>query len=349
MKLEYHKNLDGVRGIAVLMVMIFHFFPVINEGTIFPFLKKISNLGQTGVTLFFVLSGFLITRILINTKNKKKYFSNFYMRRFLRIFPLYYFFLLLTYFVFPFIFNQEVPTWGQQAYFYAYLQNFAMTFGWNSVGPGHFWSLAVEEHFYMFWPLVVYFFNIKQLKRLIFGIIGFAFVLRIILILNNYNVFYFTFTRFDALAIGALLAIYELKGKLQQNNSKKFLFIFILSIVPAVFLWVFFAGKGNNIIQAVKFLFIAFTYFGIIGYLISINSDKRINKALRIKFLIYSGKISYGLYVFHPISSVLFVDLLPTKNMFLELFGSFIMSYILSSLSYYLIELNFLKLKRFFN
>jgi len=348
MKLKYHNNLDGVRAIAVIMVMIFHFFPAENSGILMPSLKKIANLGQTGVTLFFVLSGFLITRILINTKQKKKYFSNFYMRRFLRIFPLYYLFLLLTYFVFPIVLNYETPSFIQQAYFYTYLQNFAMTFHWDAVGPGHFWSLAVEEHFYLFWPLLIFLIKIKQLKKTILIIVLFSFLLRVVMLIYNYNVFYFTFTRIDSLAIGALLALLEIENKLNRANSKKYLIIFISSIIPAAILWTMFAGKGNSIIQATKFLFIASSYFGIIGYLISINNDSTVNKILQTKFLIFTGRISYGLYVFHPISGEFFYFLFPHESFLSTFIGSIIFAYILSSLSYYLVELNFLKLKKFF-
>ncbi len=151
MKLIYYKNLDGIRAIAALMVMFFHFFASIKINTpTLSVLLKLSIFGQTGVTLFFVLSGFLITRILISTKHNTDYFKNFYLRRTLRIFPLYYLFLLIYYYIYPLIFNTGFTPIKDQLYFYAYIQNFAETFHWTANGPNHFWSLAVEEHFYLF-------------------------------------------------------------------------------------------------------------------------------------------------------------------------------------------------------
>ena len=151
MKLEYYRQLDGVRAIAALMVMFSHFF-VLNHSDhgILHAVNKISVLGQTGVSLFFVLSGFLITRILLATKQSPGYFADFYIRRSLRIFPLYYFFLALYFFIIPLI--QHVPSvpWDHQFSYWIYLQNFAMIFGWSQTGPGHLWSLAIEEHFYLF-------------------------------------------------------------------------------------------------------------------------------------------------------------------------------------------------------
>ncbi len=348
MKLKYYNNLDGIRAIAVLMVMIFHFFPAVNEGTLLPFLKKISIFGQTGVTLFFVLSGFLITRILINTKHKNNYFLNFYMRRFLRIFPLYYFFLVLSYYIFPIILNLKIPSFSQQIYYFTYLQNFAMTFHWDSIGPGHFWSLAVEEHFYIFWPILVYFLSISKLKKTIYFIIFFAFVLRIVFVINNLNVFYFTFTRIDALAIGSLLAVFEKKEYIKQTNAIKFLSVLIISVIMLAILGVSFPEKGNNIVQITKFLFLATLYFGLLGYLISINKENIVNRILRSHFFSFTGKISYGLYVYHPISLVFFVHFFYGYSILITILGSFLISYLLSTVSYYILEKSFLKLKRYF-
>ena len=212
-KLKYYQNLDGVRAIAALMVIVFHFFRETTPNTqLLYIVKEISYFGQTGVTLFFVLSGFLITRILIYTKGTEGYFKNFYLRRTLRIFPLYYLFLLLWYYVAPIFIEMESSSFNQQIYYFSYLQNFARTFDWNVIGPNHFWSLAVEEHFYLFWPFIIFFFSRKNLVRITFGIILFAMVLRAFMLGDGYSVFIFTFTRFDTLAIGALLAVLELKN-----------------------------------------------------------------------------------------------------------------------------------------
>ena len=154
--------------------MFFHFFqPYLNSdksGFLYR-IAKIAIFGQTGVTLFFVLSGFLITRILLSTKNQDNYFSAFYARRALRIFPLYYLFLAIYFFINPFIHGEQIIPASKQWYYWVYLQNFALTFNWDSAGPMHYWSLGVEEHFYLFWPVLVYFVDTKHISKVIYFII----------------------------------------------------------------------------------------------------------------------------------------------------------------------------------
>ncbi len=138
-KLKYYKNLDGVRALAALMVVVFHFFRDITPNSkSLHIAKEISYFGQTGVTLFFVLSGFLITRILLNAKETQGYFRNFYLRRTLRILPLYYLFLILWYFIAPLLIVMHSTSFNQQVYYYTFLQNFARTFDWNSAGSSSF-------------------------------------------------------------------------------------------------------------------------------------------------------------------------------------------------------------------
>ena len=147
--------LDGVRAVAVLLVICFHFWQVFTYGP-YSLVGKIAMWGQTGVDLFFVLSGFLITGILLDTKGSPSFLRNFYARRILRIFPLYYATLLTIYLIGPlFRWSAWVPE-NQSLWFWTYLQNLPMTFAPGHVaGPEHFWSLAVEEQFYMVWPFLV--------------------------------------------------------------------------------------------------------------------------------------------------------------------------------------------------
>ena len=150
--------LDGVRGLAVLMVMTFHFFQR-DDWRHIPIgraLTSISHIGQTGVDLFFVLSGFLITGILLDAKGSPHYFRTFYVRRVLRIFPLQYVALAFFFFVLPLIANVPWVPFGDQLWGWLYAINLHTTFSSTEARlPGHFWSLAVEEHFYFIWPAVV--------------------------------------------------------------------------------------------------------------------------------------------------------------------------------------------------
>lgn len=348
MKLRYYDNLDGIRAIAALMVMVFHFFQNNPLGLNYPFLTKVSVFGQTGVTLFFVLSGFVITRILIANKNEKKYFSNFYGRRALRIFPLYYAYLFISYFLFPLIFNTKVPNFSQQIYYYAYLQNFAITFNWNAVGPGHFWSLAVEEHFYFFWPIIVYYINVRQLTYSIFIIIIGSILLRYYMLTHGYDVFYFTFTRFDSIASGALLAIIENKKKISERSRIVFLLIFIVFLVSSILIWTVFTGEGNFMIQIIKFTLIFSIYFSLIGFVISDEKSSFTTKLLSNNILIYIGKISYGLYVFHPFAYHTIDYFFEINNLLLDFVLKITLTIVISSVSFYTIESFFLKFKNRF-
>ncbi|MBO9203059.1 MULTISPECIES: acyltransferase family protein [Niastella] len=347
MNLKYHKELDGVRAIAAIMVIFFHFFFFL-ESNLPSLLLKIANLGRTGVSLFFVLSGFLITRILIATKDSPNYFTSFYARRSLRIFPLYYLFLTLTFIVIPLFSGKPFPPFNLQAYSWTYLQNFALTFRWPHAGPSHLWSLSVEEHFYLFWPLLIYILSIRKIVSAIVFIIVMAFVVRYVMIERDYVAYYFTFARIDELSMGAILAVLEIKNKLINKNANKFLLISVILGIPTIALLVIFTDMGNTIIQLVKYKLLVFTYLCMIGYIISLQETSWIKRILRSKPMLFSGKISYGLYLYHPLCNDATWSAFPKMNLALNFIISVAFTYMVASASYYLFELNFLKLKRFF-
>src|SRR5438105_4863766 len=147
-------QLDGIRGVAILVVM-FH-----NESGIYPSLRleNIFANGWMGVDLFFVLSGFLITGILLDSKDSETYFRDFYMRRCLRIWPLYYSMILFMFVILPatdsaaarIVFERSSPWWSYPFF----LQTFFVQIPARAAGPlGVTWSLAIEEQFYLIWPL----------------------------------------------------------------------------------------------------------------------------------------------------------------------------------------------------
>jgi len=347
-KLTYYKNLDGVRAVAALMVMTLHFFQGIKIDT--PLLKtlfRLSYLGQTGVDLFFVLSGFLITRILLNSKNEQNYFRNFYTRRTLRIFPLYYLFLAIYYFISPWIFNNERISFADQIYYWIYLQNFAMTFGWSSLGPTHFWTLSIEEHFYLFWPVVIFYFSNRNVLRIIVLIIVGAILLRIVMLASSYNVGWFTLTNFDSLAIGALLSLLELKGYFKKENASFFKILTVTIFIPTFFLWMLYTTEANFAMQVIKNTLLSFFFFALIGSILSMNQNHSVNRFLQSTFLTHSGKISYGLYVYHLLAFRLVGFFLNSKFWELNMIIEFSLTYLLATLSYYLYEVKFLNLKKY--
>lgn len=180
--------LDGIRAYAVLMVCMLHFFQVDEAGLyeanhfLGMFMFKFSQFGLRGVELFFLLSGFLITGILLGSKKSPNYFTTFYARRFLRIFPLYYFVLAVSFLVLPHVLPIDAA--GQdviqkQSWLWTYTSNLSGFWGqgnWdaslNFPSFGHFWSLSVEEHFYIFWPLLIYFASEKWLPRIMWAIVA---------------------------------------------------------------------------------------------------------------------------------------------------------------------------------
>jgi peptidoglycan/LPS O-acetylase OafA/YrhL len=169
-------GLDGIRGLAILLVMFSHFIVVggnYGDGT-HPFHRLLLS-GYLGVDLFFVLSGFLITGILVDARSRPHYFRTFYMRRALRIFPLYYGLLAVAYLSVPLLSPEDGPllTGADSPWWYwLYASNIGMAVKgswltsptWFSLG--HFWSLAVEEQFYMVWPFVVFLTKTRWLYRL---------------------------------------------------------------------------------------------------------------------------------------------------------------------------------------
>lgn len=349
-KLKHFKELDGIRAIAALMVMFFHFFhELVTSNPTLILIKKFAFIGQTGVSLFFVLSGFLITRILLNTKHTDGFFTNFYVRRALRIFPLYYLFLIIFYFLIPVIENTEFVPFEQQIYFWVYLQNFAITFNWNSNGPQHFWSLAVEEHFYFIWPLLIYYLDKKRIKVAIYSLILIAFLVRLILVINHIEVFYFTFCRMDELAVGALLAVWEVNGKLDNYKANNFIKMAAVLLIPTLGLWIFTSGMGLDLVQVIKFILLAFCYFCFIGFAITTNENHWLKIFLRNRFFSYAGKISYGLYVYHPLCFLFVNTHLQLNSIIISFMVSFALCFLIASASFYLLESKFLSFKNKFN
>lgn len=340
MQLKYYKDLDGLRGMAALMVMWFHFGGVAGSSAnlILKLIDKVSVFGQTGVTLFFVLSGFLITRILFQAKHQPHYFLNFYAKRSLRIFPLYYLGLAIYWFA-----ASGSAHWQKYWIYLIYLQNCSDTFNWGAGGPQHFWSLAVEEHFYLFWPVLVYITPRKQFIKLAVAVIALAFICRIVLLRSGYGTFYFTFSTMDCLAIGTLLAWAEAEEMLGKVNFLALALACMAVLLPA---WLVFGARHVDLVQIIKLPVISLFYVAITGLLIS--KYTWLNRLFGSAFFRYTGKISYGLYVLHPLSYVLFNYIAPGTHGLLGLLGCFGCSYLLATLSFYLYERHFLKLKKRF-
>jgi peptidoglycan/LPS O-acetylase OafA/YrhL len=222
--------LDGLRGIAVSLVLAAHFIRGDGSGR-WAAAERVASTGWIGVDLFFVLSGFLITRILIRTKGEPHYFLAFYLRRALRILPLFYGFIVLL-LILPRLWL--VSDWLGRAYlvhhqgwFWSYGMNWLMVResvlgtvpSATDYGFGTFWSLAIEEQFYLVWPFVIALIPLRHLTRVIIGLAVASIAISVILASSGAPImvlYYSTPTRLCALSVGALLAVFECSGGLSS-------------------------------------------------------------------------------------------------------------------------------------
>jgi peptidoglycan/LPS O-acetylase OafA/YrhL len=336
-------QLDAVRGLAILVVMFHNISP---KYPLFHSDKLFSD-GWMGVDLFFVLSGLLITGILLDTKQSAGYFKNFYVRRCLRIWPLYYSLLFFMFVVVRFLNPSEYhlvvqtssPWWA----FPLFLQNFLLPVSTNAAGPlGVTWSLAIEEQFYLVWPLVVRFCSFAQLRLLAIAELCVSPVLRYYLSLHHVDLYTNVFCRLDGLMAGALLALLIRSENFVPSKLLKRAWILLIITTPLAFLTEAFHARW------IVFSFTALASAGFV-YVAMFSERKWLKTVMTNRFLVYTGTISYGLYLLHKIPigmvQVLHLDRYP----YLPLPIILILSYALAALSWNLLEKPFLSLKRFFD
>ncbi len=323
----YFPELDGLRALATLMVMVFHFAQATNG-------PRVLVLGQTGVDLFFALSGFLITTILLQSPHGDWHeIRNFYIRRTLRIFPLYYVGLGLFCAIFSVV----------SGWYWVYLQNLAQAFQVPVVGPDHFWSLGVEEQFYLAWPFLVLFWPRRWLAGGMWAAVALSFLLRVALVHTHVGLFHFTLTRLDGLAGGGLLAYAYNRGVLARYKG----LLWGLLAVGMVSLGVesvLTHGGGVASVQVVKYSSAAATYVAAIGLVIC-TAETWVHRALRCRPARAIGRVSYGMYVYHPaIFALLAVRLGGLPNVVKEMV-CFVAAYGLAVVSFYGFEKRFIDLK----
>jgi peptidoglycan/LPS O-acetylase OafA/YrhL len=319
------------------------------------------------VDLFFVLSGFLITGILLDSKDSPRYFRNFYMRRFLRIFPLYYGWLIFIFVLLPLCFpgrsSLQCPLRSQLP-FWLYYSNLvdwfpALQMG-KEVSLGHFWSLAIEEQFYLIWPLLLFFLDRRGVIAASIFIIVLALLTRVCLLSTGHpaQVYGFTLSRFDAIAMGALLAAALRSPRLFEivhaaTPGTLLIAAFVVAILIAV-------PRRSEIAPLVVVKYTAFAIlFGSLLVYVLLREESLLGVACRSPVLRFFGKYSYGLYIFHgalgpwithlaprqPLIAVLHSDL---AAMFVRMAILLAISTLAAFASYHLYEKHFLHLKRFF-
>jgi|GEM_PF-123312 len=402
---KHYPALDGLRALAIIGVIGLHFGNVIKHsqaaagGPVALGLFKVFHHGAWGVDLFFVLSGYLITGILYDAKGQAQYFRNFYARRTLRIFPLYYgvlaielLILLIIKFGFPHAWlrlHNPQKLWTAMPWFWSYTTNIGMDFFHvHAVLQGHFWSLAVEEQFYLVWPLLVFFLPWRALVRACLALVALAFALRFLLagIGNSFAAYSFTPCQFDALGLGALIALavrnplsHAWMGKyaLRVGVAAGLLTLAVIVSAVAFQLDPTFLGT-QNVRLAVGATHAARVRFGSDAWLsaglyapldvafaallaaVVTGSSAGLQRIFSWKPLRALGGYSYGLYVFHFIVFMILGNLLihfprirnATTNQMLPAIGllltNLVISLTLAVVSFHLYEKRFLKLKRNF-
>lgn len=335
-------QLDAVRGLAILVVILH------NTSLKFPslHLQPVFSNGWMGVDLFFVLSGFLITGILVDTKRSDGFLKNFYVRRCLRIWPLYYSLLLFMFVVVPLLSSSEAhkisetasPWWGYPLF----LQNFLLPISTNAAGPlAVTWSLAIEEQFYLFWPLIVRFCSSAQLLGIAVAEMCLSPALRLYLSSHHVNLYTNVFSRLDGLMAGAILALLIRSSSFAPARFLKHAWISFLLAVPLAF-----------ITEALSARWIVFSLTALASasfiYLSLFSPQKWLQSAMTNRFVAYTGTISYGLYLLHKIAIGIAESVHLDRYPALLLPAILVLSYALAVLSWNILERPFLKLKRFF-
>ena len=331
-------QLDSVRGLAVLVVLL-------HNTDKYQYTGFLARNGWMGVDLFFVLSGFLITGILLDTKNTRGYFRKFYMRRCLRIWPLYYCSLLFMFVVVPLLRPSEahrifeprsMPWWS----YFVYLQNFLVPAITQATGLlGVTWSLAVEEQFYAVWPIVVRCCSEAQLRNLTLALISASPVLRFFLVHRGCNVYANTFCRLDGLMAGALLALAFRSKSFSRDACVRLAWVVLLIALP---LAVITSGVQWAVYSCSALASVSFVYLALC------SKQKWLHAILGNRFLIYTGTISYGIYLLQKIPTDAAMSLHFDRYPLFVLPLTAAATYALAVLSWNLLEKPALRLKRFF-
>lgn len=316
----YLPGLNGVRFIAAFLVILDHielFKGYLGFKSLWPELYS-SYLGSLGVTIFFTLSGFLITYLLLQEKaysNGEIDIRKFYIRRILRIWPLYYLILILSFFILPYFSILEIPQyssapdgqtrfWPRFLFFLFLMPNVAFAFYPTLPFGNVLWSVGVEEQFYLFWPWLV-----KKIKQhiikiafvclAIYMIIRWSFTLHLLPNSTPQIIELITRTRFSCMLIGAIAAgcvhFGFLKTRLVQWMSLIVFLAMLVNIIDFKF-YSLVKSETQSVIIAIILINIAF------------NPDTIFR--LENKLTNYLGKISYGLYVYHSIAAAIIIKLL---------------------------------------
>jgi peptidoglycan/LPS O-acetylase OafA/YrhL len=376
---EHIPALDGVRGLAILLVLLYHQTLLGADGAALAldrWFLRFAGVGWCGVDLFFVLSGFLITGILLDSRERPRYFRNFYLRRTVRIFPLYYAVVFLSLVVIPNLPEGVVPARklegfgrieGDDLWYWFYLSNFAVARAaeWRHGILDISWSLAIEEQFYLVWPALVLWLGRRGLARLCAFLLVGALAVRVGMFLAGAHfipIYVLTPARLDTLAAGALVATWVRgpAGLLGLVPPARRILAASLLLLLGAFVWQ--RGLDPSVdpwVYTLGFSVLTALFAALLVLALAARPGSVLFRVFSHPVMRTFGKYSYAIYLFHLPLRALLRDTVYGPDRFLTLFGSQIpgqlLFYVAATLltlaaalaSWHLFEKHFLKLKRY--
>jgi len=354
--------LDGLRGVAILLVLIHHFLPMHMPTVLGRWAGRFASSAWVGVDLFFVLSGFLITGILLDTRGKPRFFRNFYARRTLRVFPLYFGALAVTLLIIPLArslplhLREQRWLWLYASNLYPLLRHQSYSFPSDlNLQYTHFWSLAVEEHFYLVWPLVVFLLPRRPLMWAAAGLSFMAMILKWRMQRAGFSpdvLYQTTFLRMDGLLLGGWAAMAFRGGcdpRLLRRGAKMAAAVFG-TVLAVMFIRDAGLYRGKPDVEIVGYSCVAL-FFTAVLVLAAAPSAGWLQRILVAKWLGFLGLYSYGIYVFHCLLMAVFASMVPQTMPGAEYVTAVVSvsgSILAAVISYQVYEKRFLGLKRQF-
>ncbi|HEX8850199.1 MAG TPA: acyltransferase [Gemmatimonadaceae bacterium] len=323
--------LDGVRGIAILLVVLYH--------------AGVARHGWVGVDLFFVLSGFLITGVLVRAKGYPGYYRNFFARRALRIVPACYVFAAIVMLVIPPL-RGDAPATGQLPV-WAFLTNIPIArAGWGAVPNGvqHLWSVAVEEQFYLVWPVFVLACSIRRLRQVCVAGIAGALLFRVALHLSGgapLASYVLVPARMDALLLGGWLALAPV-GAVRRAPRANIVAGALAALVTAAILH----GRDPHsaLVETIGYTMIAVTAAALVA---AASADGAVARILSWRPLRLGGKYSYAAYLGHA-EVINNLELHTSLRGWPLAIAAIAVTFALAALSWRILEAPVLRLKRYF-
>jgi peptidoglycan/LPS O-acetylase OafA/YrhL len=363
-KQVYFPNLDILRFVAAFMVIFVHAYEgwcgwfgkpgILTIGdyktlsTSGRFVDQFINNGSFGVDIFFLISGFLITYIMLVEKEKtgKIDFVKFYTRRTFRIWPLYFFLVAITPLLVKWL-HKDQPDYLSVILFY---NNFKTMYSEQWTFPfAHYWSICIEEHFYLVWPFIVAFINNKKLPVVFWGVIFISIVSRAYFSSFGFSYMYLflhTLSRIDVMAMGALVAYYHFKNPFKLTTPLS-IRIMLFLLFAAMYSYEPYNNWGGVFLACFRKYF----YCGIVGFLMMnyLFNEKALFNFKKKNILHYLGKISYGIYMYGNIVLIIAIEKIIVNNNIHNIYAYFSivigLTLLIAAISYETLERYFLKLK----